>query len=77
MPVGHKEEIIVVVPRYLVDLHLELFLSFNLVRLDVNKGYQILLVAHSDGLTVGTPAYVDIFTCDRKQEYFCVKVLAF
>lgn len=58
--IGQEEHVVVVVPRDLIDLKLELLLRFGTVRLGVNKGHDIILVAHCNGLPVGTPADVNV-----------------
>lgn len=58
--VGEEEHVVVVVPGDLVHLELELLLGSGAVRLGVDEGHHVVLVAHGDRLPVGAPADVDV-----------------
>lgn len=58
--VGQEEHVVVVVPGNLVHLELELLLGFGAMRLGVDEGHHVVLVADGDGLAVGAPADVDV-----------------
>lgn len=60
--VGEEEHVVVIVPRDLVDLELELLLCPRAVSLGIDEGHHVVLVAHGDGLAVGAPADVDVLT---------------
>lgn len=60
--VGEEEHVVVIVPRDLVDLELELLLCPGAVSLGVDEGHHVVLVAHGDGLAVRAPADVDVLT---------------
>lgn len=60
--VGEEEHVVVVVPRDLVHLELELLLGFGSVCLGVDERHHVVFVPDGDGLTVGAPADVDVFT---------------
>lgn len=55
-----KKHVIVIVPGDFIDLKLELFLRFGTVCLGVNKGHHVVLVAHGNGLPIGTPADINV-----------------
>lgn len=58
--VGEKEHVVVIVPGNLVHLKLELFLCSGSMRFGVNERHHVVFVADGDGLTVRTPADVNI-----------------
>lgn len=60
--VGEEEHVVIVVPGNLVHLELEMLLSLGAMCLGIDKGHHIIFVTDCDGLTVGAPANVDIFT---------------
>lgn len=62
IPIGEEEHVVIIVPGDLVHLKLELFLSFGAMCLGINEGDHIILVPHGDGLSIRTPADVDVLT---------------
>jgi len=58
--IGEEEQIVCVIPRYLVDLKAERLLHPNLVGARVDKCYQILLVAHGNCFAIRRPGNVYI-----------------
>lgn len=64
--VGEEEHVVVVVPRDLVHLELELLFRLGAMRLGVDEGHHIIFISNSDGLTVWAPADVDVLTLKRE-----------
>lgn len=60
--VGEEEHVVIIVPGDLVHLKLELLLGPGTVRLGVDEGHNIVLVADCNGLTVWTPADINVLT---------------
>lgn len=60
--VGEEEHVVVVVPGDFIHLELELLLSFGSMCSGIDEGHHVVLVAHSDGLTIRTPANVDVLS---------------
>lgn len=62
IPIGEEEHVVIVVPRDLVHLKFELFLSFGAMSLGIDEGDHIILVPHGNGLSIRAPADVDVLT---------------
>ena len=61
-PLVREEHVVVVAPGDLVHLELELLLGPGAVSLGVDEGHHVVFVPDGDGLTVRTPADVDVFS---------------
>lgn len=60
--IRQKEHIVVVVPGNLIDLKLKLLFGSGTVSLGINESNHIVFIPNSNGLTIGTPAYVDVLS---------------
>lgn len=60
--VGEEEHVVVVVPGNLVHFKLELLLGFGPVRFSVDESHDVVFVAHGDGLSIRTPADVNVLS---------------
>lgn len=60
--IGEEEHVVVIVPRDLIDLKLELLLCPGAVSLGINEGHHVVLVSHGDCLAVRAPADVDVLS---------------
>ena len=65
---GNEEQVALLVPRYLVDLELELTLARESVRSRVDERDQIVFVANCNAPAVRRPAYVDVLACSIKKK---------
>jgi len=58
----HEEQVSISVPRYFIDFEVILLVQARSVSSGINKGNEIIFVAHCDCVSIRGPANVYVFT---------------